>query len=653
VPLTSLLTALMISIWPGAIHDGPPVAVHNDNLDAAGALADGTLGVTLRIVETDWRPMGEDQPGAVVYAFSEGDGPPLVPGPLLRARLGTRMRVRVENPTDRSFVIQGLSSHQQPALDVVWLSPGETRVVEFDADAEGTYHYWAAIAEDAEHVPTLRERFASTAAVLGGAFVVDPAEGEISSDRIFLMNIYEHVWEPEKEDPGRGDLLVINGRPWPFTERIQANLGDTLDWRLINASERGHPMHLHGFFFQVTAKGDQAKDTLYWPSQRRMAVTEHMDPGSTVRFRWMPDRPGGWIFHCHLSFHVTPNPPLGDVEPSGEEFFTQLMLGDPHHDPDNHVEQGMGGLMMAVQVHAPEGWEPYDGPRRNMRLLIQSDSMPAPEGATHLTLVAPWRRQFAFVLQDGEREPAPDSVHLPGSTLVLRKDEPTSIWVVNRTDEPTSVHWHGLELDSYFDGVVGVGGIPTTPTPAVLPGDSFEVRITPPRAGSFMYHTHVNDIRQQSAGLYGPFVVLEEEREWDPDRDRVFITGLSPQEGGVFLNGSNGEMEPIELDQGETYRFRLMNITLASAGLRYRLVRNGDTTFWTPIAKDGFDLPAHQQVRTRSEQHMSIGETMDFAVMIPNAEGEYALEVRSNGGRLFARQPITVIPAPEGAGPGN
>ena len=38
----------------------------------------------------------------------------------------------------------------------------------------------------------------------------------------------------------------------------------------------------------------------------------------------------------------------------------------------------------------------------------------------------------------------------------------------------------------------------------VMPGDSFEMRVTPPRAGSFMYHTHLNDIYQQRLGLYGP-----------------------------------------------------------------------------------------------------------------------------------------------------
>jgi hypothetical protein len=35
------------------------------------------------------------------------------------------------------------------------------------------------------------------------------------------------------------------------------------------------------------------------------------------------------------------------------------------------------------------------------------------------------------------------------------------------------------------------------------------MRITPPRAGDSMHHTHVNDIRQQTAGLYAAFIMLE------------------------------------------------------------------------------------------------------------------------------------------------
>jgi manganese oxidase len=93
------------------------------------------------------------------------------------------------------------------------------------------------------------------------------------------------------------------------------------------------------------------------------------------------------------------------------------------------------------------------------------------------------------------------------------------ITVVNRLPEPTAVHWHGIELESYYDGVPGFSGLGRRTTPLIAPGDSFEVRFTPPRAGTFIYHTHADEERQQLAGLAGALVVREPGTTPDPARD--------------------------------------------------------------------------------------------------------------------------------------
>jgi hypothetical protein len=49
-------------------------------------------------------------------------------------------------------------------------------------------------------------------------------------------------------------------------------------------------------------------------------------------------------------------------------------------------------------------------------------------------------------------------VNIPGPLIVLHQGEPTSISIINRSTIETSVHWHGMELESYFDGVPGWGG---------------------------------------------------------------------------------------------------------------------------------------------------------------------------------------------------
>jgi FtsP/CotA-like multicopper oxidase with cupredoxin domain len=349
---------------------------------------------------------------------------------------------------------------------------------------------------------------------------------------------------------------------------------------------------------------------------------------------WSPDRPGGWIFHCHMSDHVIPNPTMGPERLTEEERFEPLFRhGHLDQDPNRHAEEGMGGLLIGVYVPPPEGWLPDEPKRRELRLFVQSDT--ATGGLSG--------RQFGYVLQEGAMEPAPDSVRLPGSTIVLWKGEPTSIRVFNRTDEPTQVHWHGLEIESYFDGVAGFGGYPDRLTPAITPGDSFEIRVTPPRAGSFMYHTHVNDLRQQGSGLYGAFIVLEEGETWDPETDRVFLFGESPfrDDGIPVLNGAN-PTEPITLETETAYRFRLMNITLFRPNTRIRLLQNGFPVRWTPIAKDGFDLPEVQRVPQWADRTIAVGETYDYR-FTPAGPGDLLLELRTGGGTPLINQLIRVV----------
>lgn len=622
LPLTSL--ALVAAAHPApAPDDGTSASAValNDNLEPAGLLVDGVLELHLEIREGVWQLLGPDHPSARILAFAEIGRQASIPGPLIRVTAGTIVHVTVTNPLDSTLVVHGLASRRVPAMDSLVVPPGATRAVRFTADVEGTYYYWGTTTG----VPFDDRGYEDSQ--LTGAFVVDPTEGA-QQDRIMVIT----AWIDTRDESGNPDewreFLMINGRPWPYTERLTYTMGDSVRWRLINGSWAVHPMHLHGFYFRVDARGDLARDTLYWPAQRRMAVTELMLPGETMSLVWSPDRPGGWIFHCHLNWHVISNPGLGAERESREDRMAHVLYGNPHHSAENHVVEGMGGLMMAMRIQPSEDWQPDLRARRKLHLFVQSDAVPTD------TL-----RQFAYVLQEGEAAPASDSLPPLASTIVLHRGEPTSIWVHNRTTEATQVHWHGLEIDSYFDGVAGVGGYDGTPTPPIVPGDSFEVRVTPPRAGSFMYHTHINDILQQRSGLYGPLVVLEPDQQWDPQHDRVFLVGSDPQDFPI-LNGRY-DHEPLVLESGAEYRFRLMNITMGGPALQVWLVRDGAPIRWTPLAKDGFDLPPWQRKPTGAMQRVSIGETFDFAVRVPS-EAVLALELRRGNGTLVTRQRIVV-----------
>src|ERR671930_1930027 len=79
-----------------------------------------------------------------------------------------------------------------------------------------------------------------------------------------------------------------------------------------------------------------------------------------------------------------------------------------------------------------------------------------------------------------------------GDTLVVE--------FTNELSEPTTIHWHGLRVPADMDGTEAVQR-------AVEPGESFEYRFTVPDAGTFWYHSHVNETEQLERGLYGGLVV--------------------------------------------------------------------------------------------------------------------------------------------------
>jgi FtsP/CotA-like multicopper oxidase with cupredoxin domain len=75
-------------------------------------------------------------------------------------------------------------------------------------------------------------------------------------------------------------------------------VGELQVWEIHNPSMMDHPFHLHGFFFQVLeVNGFEAAFTA-WKD------TVNVPKGGTVKIAWMPDdRPGNWMYHCHILEH--------------------------------------------------------------------------------------------------------------------------------------------------------------------------------------------------------------------------------------------------------------------------------------------------------------------------------------------------------------
>lgn len=606
------LASIIGPVRPHSPPTLPPIAF-NDNRVPAGTSTRGVLTVSLVAQAGEWTPYGSDGGSIALFVFGEEGKPPQDPGPLLRVLEGTRILARVRNLTGKTLVVHGLASRRVAVMDSLVIAAGATGEANFVADAAGTFYYWGSTGGEGFEVRTGED------GRLNGALIVDPPGPARGPDRVFVIE----RWMPDTEF--WHDVFTVNGRPWPYSERLSYAMGDSIRWRVINATNDVHPVHLHGFYFRVDARGDIAQDTVYWPAERRMGVTEPMWDGTTMDLVWHADRPGNWIFHCHLNYHVPPNAALApDTEPTPQRI-RHMLGGYPEEHVTDHARFGMGGLVLGITIRPPVRWDTYDGPRRTLRLLVQSDSGPGDS-----------TRHFGYVLGDVTQATAAAPLRAPGPAIVLQRGEPTRIWVVNRTPAMTQVHWHGLEIESYYDGVTGFSGLGTQVEPATMPGDSFEVLVTPPRAGTFIYHTHINDIYQQAHGLYGPLIVLDSGATWNPDRDRVFMIGDNAQYDPV-LNG--GRLDPITLTTGVPYRFRLINITAGSPGAEFWLVAAGAPVRWKPIAKDGWALPRWQTAARTARQAVSIGETYDFRVQAPDTGG-VTLEVRRRSGALVASQPI-------------
>ena len=177
-----------------------------------------------------------------------------------------------------------------------------------------------------------------------------------------------------------------------------------------------------------------------------------------------------------------------------------------------------------------------------------------------------------------------------------------------------TIHWHGVELESFYDGVGDWSGWGTRVAPAIAPGDSFVVRLTPPRAGTFIYHTHTNEAIQLTSGLYGTLLVLPENAPPDTT-ERVFLLGIGGplDDARPVVNGS-ATPPPIEVRAGIAHRFRFINISPLESHT-VQLTSGSAVQQWRALAKDGADLPAQQATMQPGALFLHPGETYDFEIM--------------------------------------
>ncbi len=210
-----------------------------------------------------------------------------VPGPIIRATEGERIRVRVKNQLADSTAVHWHGQRVPNSMDGVPfitqppIKPGETFTYEFTAGPFGSHMYHS------HHNATEQ-----VGRGMLGPLLVAPRNGKVDpeydKDELFIFN-----------DSLGG--LTINGKGFPATFPYTAKLGQRIRFRFMNEGTQVHPAHLHGLTLEVFAR-----DGYPLPAPFR-CDTLNVAPGERWDAIVLADAPGVWAFHCHILTHAEGN----------------------------------------------------------------------------------------------------------------------------------------------------------------------------------------------------------------------------------------------------------------------------------------------------------------------------------------------------------
>src|SRR5512134_1768063 len=223
------------------------------------------------------------------------------PGPTIECVEGDKVRIFVTNRLPEHTTIHwhgillpsgmdGVGGLTQPQIPV-----GKTFVYEFQMKKSGTFMYHP-------HA----DEMVQMAMGMMGFIVVHPKEPSfmrVDRDFVFLINAYDI-------DPGSAtprvntmtdfNLWSWNSRVFPGIDHLAVRKGDRVRIRIGNLTMTNHPIHLHGYDFEVTGTdGGWVPKSARWPE-----VTTDVAVGQMRAIEFTANEPGDWAFHCHKSHHT-------------------------------------------------------------------------------------------------------------------------------------------------------------------------------------------------------------------------------------------------------------------------------------------------------------------------------------------------------------
>jgi FtsP/CotA-like multicopper oxidase with cupredoxin domain len=300
----------------------------------------------------------------------------------------------------------------------------------------------------------------------------------------------------------------------------------------------------------------------------------------------------------------------------------------------------------ATAAAAPESLQPA-GWDELLKLAEATDRNPDP-GIVEIDLEA--RVASLEIAPGAKTEVWTYNGSLPGPLIRVRRGDRLIVHFSNKLQQPTTVHWHGVQVPIEMDGVPGVSQAP------VETGGSFTYDFVVPDAGLFWYHPHVMSAAQVGFGLYGPLLVEDPE---DPvklgDQLVLVLSDIaieerdgklqSPDSGGVLgaLFGRegnhvlvNGRKRPrIPIRSGAMQRWRIVN----AAKSRYFQLQFDEPQPFHLIGVDGgymeYSVERHVLVLAPGERvdvivapRLKEGQTLTL-ISVPYDRGFGSVEFRS------------------------
>ena len=226
-----------------------------------------------------------------------------------------------------------------------------------------------------------------------------------------------------------------------------------------------------------------------------------------------------------------------------------------------------------------------------------------PNGWSLPAVVRDGVKEFHLVAEPVRREFAPGMTvnawgyngTTPGPTIEAVEGDRVRIFVTNRLQEHTSVHWHGIRLPNGMDGVGGLT------QPHIPSGRTFVYEFTLPRSGTFMYHPHSDDMLQVAMGMMGLFIVHPRNRRERPvDRDYCILLHNWDIEAGTatpkpstmtefnvwtFNSRAFPGTAPLVAGLGERVRIRIGNLSMHDHPIHlhgYDMQVTGTDGGWVP-----------------------------------------------------------------------